>query len=53
VTRPSAGGAFILLTHVIFGTKDRAPLITAPLHDDLLAFLRKHGIAYDERYLWL
>jgi len=28
-----------LLTHLIFSTKDRAPLITAPLHDDLLAYL--------------
>ena len=28
-----------LLTHVIFSTKDRAPLITAPLHDDLLAYM--------------
>ncbi len=27
-----------LLTHVIFSTKDRAPLITASLHDDLLAY---------------
>jgi len=41
-----------LLTHVIFSTKDRAPLITAALHDDLLAFLRKHGISYDERCIW-
>ena len=29
-----------LLTHVIFSTKDLAPLITAALHDDLLAYLR-------------
>jgi len=28
-----------LLTHVIFSTKDREPLITASLHDDLLAYL--------------
>ena len=28
-----------LLTHVIFSTKDREPLITAPLHDDLLPYL--------------
>jgi putative transposase len=28
-----------LLTHVIFSTKDREPLITAALHDDLLAYL--------------
>jgi REP element-mobilizing transposase RayT len=28
-----------LLTHVIFSTKDRAPIITAVLHDDLLAYL--------------
>jgi REP element-mobilizing transposase RayT len=28
-----------LLTHVVFSTKDREPLITAPLHDDLLAYL--------------
>jgi putative transposase len=28
-----------LLTHVIFSTKDRQPLITTPLHDDLLAYL--------------
>ena len=33
-----------LLTHVIFSTKDREPLITAALHEDLLA--------YDERYIW-
>jgi REP element-mobilizing transposase RayT len=26
-----------LLTHVIFSTKGREPLITAPLHNDLLA----------------
>ena len=28
-----------LLTHVIFSTKDRQSLITAALHDDLLAYL--------------
>jgi len=28
-----------LLTHVISSTKDRAPVITATLHDDLLAYL--------------
>jgi REP element-mobilizing transposase RayT len=28
-----------LLTHVIFSTKDREPLIGAALHDDLLAYL--------------
>jgi len=28
-----------LLSHVIFSTKDREPLITAALHDDLLAYL--------------
>ncbi len=28
-----------LLTHVIFSTKDREPLITAALHDDLLAYV--------------
>jgi putative transposase len=28
-----------LLTHVIFSTKDRESLITAALHDDLLAYL--------------
>jgi hypothetical protein len=28
-----------LLTHVFFSTKDREPLITAALHDDLLAYL--------------
>jgi len=33
-----------LLTHVIFSTKDRERLITAALHEDLLA--------YDERYIW-
>jgi REP element-mobilizing transposase RayT len=28
-----------LLTHVIFSTKEREPLISAALHDDLLAYL--------------
>ena len=28
-----------LLTHVIFSSKDREPLITAALHDDLLAHM--------------
>ena len=28
-----------LLTHVIFSTKDREPLITSNLHDDLLAYI--------------
>jgi putative transposase len=28
-----------LLTHVIFSTKDRAPFITATLHDVLLAYM--------------
>ena len=28
-----------LLAHVIFSTKDREPLITAALHDDLLAYM--------------
>jgi REP element-mobilizing transposase RayT len=66
-----------LLTHAMFSTKDREPLITPALHDDLLAymggilrelrgalreanarpehvhlFLKKNGIAYDERYIW-
>jgi REP element-mobilizing transposase RayT len=28
-----------LLTHIIFSTKDREPLITTALHDDLLAYM--------------
>ena len=28
-----------LLTHVIFSTKDREPVITTALHDDLLAYM--------------
>ena len=28
-----------LLTHIIFSTKDREPLITASLYDDLLAYI--------------
>jgi hypothetical protein len=28
-----------LLTHVIFSTRDRVPLITSALQDDLLAYL--------------
>jgi REP element-mobilizing transposase RayT len=28
-----------LLAHVIFSTKDREPLITATIHDDLLAYI--------------
>jgi hypothetical protein len=28
-----------LLTHIIFSTKDHAPLITASLHDHLLAYM--------------
>jgi hypothetical protein len=55
-----------LLTHVIFSTKDRLPLLTPDLREDMLAymggkvsfqeefidFLKRHGIAYDERYIW-
>jgi hypothetical protein len=42
-----------LVTHVIFSAKDHASLVTASLHDYLLAFFKKHGIARDARYIWL
>jgi hypothetical protein len=31
--------------------KERRPLISADLRE-LIAFLERHGIAWDERYLW-
>jgi hypothetical protein len=37
-----------LLTHIIFSTKERAPLID----EEFLSFLKKHGIEYDERFIW-
>jgi hypothetical protein len=36
---------------VIFTTKDRTPLVTAALHDNVRAFLKENGIAYCERYI--
>lgn len=35
-----------MLNHVIFSTKDRQPL----LDQELIAFLKKHEVYYDERY---
>jgi hypothetical protein len=37
---------------VIFSTENRTPLVTAALHDNVLAFLKKNAIACDERYIW-
>ena len=55
-----------LLTHIIFSTKDRAPIIVDDLkcelhvylgrkitfQEEFLDFLRKHQIEYDPRYIW-
>ena len=52
-----------LLAHVIFSTKNREAWITPDLKAELLpyivtfqeefvAFLKRQGITYDERYLW-
>ena len=50
-----------LITHIIFSTKDREPFIRSDIRDDLhaylggtadRAFLKRHKVEYDERYVW-
>ena len=52
-----------LFTHLIFSTKDRFPHLEKDLgqekhhqrvsyQDEVRVFLKKHGIAGDERYMW-
>ncbi|HEV3036236.1 MAG TPA: hypothetical protein VHA33_00355 [Candidatus Angelobacter sp.] len=54
-----------LFSHLVFSTKQRARLIVPDLNphqeehhrkfsyeEELVALLHKHGIDYDERYLW-
>jgi hypothetical protein len=38
-----------VLLHVVFSTKNRAFFLQA---DELRALLKKHRVAFDERYLW-
>ena len=35
-----------------FSTKDRANVIRPDVESELIQFLRKHGVEYDERYIW-
>jgi len=53
-----------LLYHIVFSTKHRRPIIAPSLQGDLYSYiggiirgeggvlLKKHGIEYDEQYLW-
>jgi hypothetical protein len=39
--------------HIAFSTKNRFPFIDKrAFQQELLAFLKKYKIEYDERYLW-
>ena len=52
------------LAHIIFSTKNRTPLITGDIEgqkehhcaisfkDEFIAFLERHEIDYDERFVW-
>ncbi len=52
-----------LLNHFVFSTKNRVPMLEADLkehnhrkvsfQEELISFLKKHEIEYDERYLWV
>jgi hypothetical protein len=39
------------LVRLIFSTKDRANVIRPDVESELIQFLRKHGVEYDERYI--
>jgi hypothetical protein len=39
-----------LLTHVIFSSKQHHRKIS--FHEEFIALLKAHRIAYDERYIW-
>jgi hypothetical protein len=39
-------------SYLIFSTKDRATVIRPDVDSELIQFLRKHGVEYDERYIW-
>jgi hypothetical protein len=41
-----------VLVHLILSTKDRANLIRTKVESELIEFLRKRGVEYDERYIW-
>jgi hypothetical protein len=47
-----AQALFRVLAHLIFSSKDRANLIRPDVESELIQFLRKHGVEYDERYIW-
>jgi hypothetical protein len=41
-----------LLVHLISSTKDRANVVRPDVESKLIQFLCKHGVEYDERYVW-
>jgi hypothetical protein len=41
-----------LYYHIVFSTKNRVAYIKPEIESRLWDFLNKHGIDYDERYVW-
>ena len=40
--------------HLVLGTKERRPFLSKEsFQDEFLSLLQRHGIAYEERYLWV
>jgi len=50
--QPMAQTLVRLLVHLISSTKDRANVVRPDVESDLIQFLCKHGVEYDERYVW-
>jgi hypothetical protein len=40
-----------LLVHLIFSTQDWVNVIRPNVESELIRFLRKHGLEYDEHYI--
>jgi hypothetical protein len=40
-----------VLVDLIFSTKDRTNVVRSDVESELIQFLRKHGVEYDERYI--
>ena len=41
-----------LLYHIVYATKERAPLITKSFEEDFMALLQAHNVDFDADHLW-
>jgi hypothetical protein len=52
VTNPIAQTLVRVLVHLIFSTQDRANVIRPNVESEVIQFVRKHGVEYDDSYIW-